>query len=171
MYAAQTGTFAQRDPLPQGGPILGYSDEAVTAMRNRSSDVVRAGVNLYEYVFGNPVVSTDPSGLLTDCNAENILCNQACMKKPKKCFPDIKSYKGKIWKWAKTAACEALCQALYMECVAENGLESAFESLEEAMDWLILHPELVVVGAVVIVAGVTYIVSTGGTGALILVLA
>jgi len=61
-----------------------------------------------------------------------------------------------------------------MECTSEqegrHGSQRVFNAMRDAMAWLRNHPE-VVIGTLVVVAGVTYIVATGGTGALILVLA
>jgi hypothetical protein len=39
-------------------------------------------------------------------------------------------------------------------------------SLTEALDWLKKHPQ--VVGTIIVIAGVVYVVSTGGSGALVL---
>jgi hypothetical protein len=46
-------------------------------------------------------------------------------------------------------------------------LARSFQNLAQAMVWLRQHPGIAV-GTVVLVAGVAYIVSTGGAGALIL---
>jgi hypothetical protein len=55
-----------------------------------------------------------------------------------------------------------------MACEAEKAMQRAFSTMQDAMDWLRENPE-VVVGTIVIVAGVAYVVSTGGLGGLILV--
>jgi len=54
-----------------------------------------------------------------------------------------------------------------MACLAAAGALRAFDSMEQATSWLRENPG-VVLGTVVLVAGVAYVVSTGGAGALIL---
>jgi hypothetical protein len=46
--------------------------------------------------------------------------------------------------------------------------ELEFSNIDAALDWLRRHKTEVALGTVVVVAGVTFIVATGGTGALIL---
>ncbi|RKI00015.1 hypothetical protein D7Y04_16350 [Corallococcus sp. AB038B] len=43
-----------------------------------------------------------------------------------------------------------------------------FSSIDGALDWLRAHSTEVAIGTVVVVAGVAFIVATGGTGALVL---
>lgn len=43
-----------------------------------------------------------------------------------------------------------------------------FSSIDRALDWLRHHPSEVALGTVVVVAGVAFIVATGGAGALVL---
>jgi hypothetical protein len=97
-----------------------------------------------------------------DCDKEHILCFRQCWRRK----PPWPIEKGKSGHYAY---CASKCLAEYMACEAERALERAFESMGEALDWLARHPE-VVVGTVVIVAGVAFVVATGGAG-LILVAA
>jgi len=96
-----------------------------------------------------------------DCDQEQIACFRRCWRR-KPPWPIDKGSRGHY------AYCSASCLAQYMECIGENAAERAFDSMSEAMEWLGEHPE-VVVGALVVVAGVTFVVATGGSGALILV--
>lgn len=63
-----------------------------------------------------------------------------------------------------------------MDCIEEKerqaqrgGSETLqFSSIDRALDWLKEHETEVAVGTVVVVAGVAFIVATGGAGALVL---
>jgi len=66
--------------------------------------------------------------------------------------------------------CTEKCRKEYMRCMEEVGARPlAFPSMKTAMDWLKEHKTEVLVGSVVLVAGVAFIVGTGGGGALVLV--
>jgi hypothetical protein len=96
-----------------------------------------------------------------DCDQEHIECFRDCWRR-KPPWPIDKGGSGHY------RYCSALCLAEYMECIGEEAVERAFDSMSDALQWLSEHPE-VVVGTLVIVAGVTFVVATGGSGALILV--
>ena len=55
-----------------------------------------------------------------------------------------------------------------MECEAENAAEAVEEAMAAAAQWIADHPGAAV-GAVVVIGGITFMVVTGGTGALVLV--
>ncbi len=60
-----------------------------------------------------------------------------------------------------------------MDCLKEQqALRSEkalhFSSIDRALEWLKEHKTEVAIGTIVVVAGVAFIVATGGTGALIL---
>ncbi|MBN8226057.1 hypothetical protein JYK02_00875 [Corallococcus macrosporus] len=46
--------------------------------------------------------------------------------------------------------------------------ELRFSNIEAALDWLRTHRSEVAMGTVVVIAGVAFVVATGGSGALIL---
>jgi len=130
------------------------------------------GVNLYGFVDNRPISYFDSLGLKKDCSKLQIECFRRCWKR---CPP---------WPIDKGSSghyiyCESLCLGVYLACEAENEAEeiakkiaeearNLAEATREAAEWLGDHPE-VVVGAVVVVAGVTFVAVTGGTGGLVLV--
>lgn len=67
------------------------------------------------------------------------------------------------------------CRKQYMDCVKEQEAQRSgnktlrFSSIDKALEWLREHKAEVAVGTVVVVAGVAFVVATGGTGALLLV--
>jgi RHS repeat-associated protein len=99
------------------------------------------------------------------CEIAQIQCFRRCFNSPAP-WP---MKKGDMWHYRY---CESKCLAEYMACkAAEVGsrlVTTIFETLAAATAWLRDHPE-VVVGTVLVVAGVAYIVATGGSGALILI--
>jgi hypothetical protein len=66
--------------------------------------------------------------------------------------------------------CTRKCREEYMECLKETQARPlTFPDLTSARSWLERHKTEVLVGSIVLVAGVAFIVSTGGAGALVLV--
>lgn len=58
-----------------------------------------------------------------------------------------------------------------MECEKSNekqARELKFSRVDEALDWIRSHKAEVALGTVVIIAGVAFVITTGGSGALIL---
>ncbi|HEX8436855.1 hypothetical protein [Archangium sp.] len=105
------------------------------------------------------------SGGTRDCDAEQIACFRKCWKTEPP-WPIEKGDKG------HDKYCTKKCREEYMECVKE--LEArprplAFPDMKTAKDWLARHETEVLVGSIVVVAGATFVIATGGTGALILI--
>jgi hypothetical protein len=96
-----------------------------------------------------------------DCDQQQIDCFRRCWRR-KPPWPIDKGSSGHY------RYCQSKCLAEYMICIGQQVAERAFESMAAALDWLRRHPE-VVVGTIVVVAGVTFIVATGGSGGLVLV--
>jgi hypothetical protein len=72
--------------------------------------------------------------------------------------------------------CTEECRKEFMECIEDQErLEERskkpleFSNIDRALAWLREHQTEAAIGTVVVVAGVAFIVATGGTGALILV--
>ncbi|OJH40086.1 hypothetical protein BON30_13575 [Cystobacter ferrugineus] len=70
--------------------------------------------------------------------------------------------------------CEHDCNREFNECEdekkkeEENQRKLKFSHMDEAIDWIRNHKAEVAIGTVVIVAGVAFVLTTGGSGTLIL---
>jgi hypothetical protein len=53
--------------------------------------------------------------------------------------------------------------------VTQDASKLTFTTMDSALDWLRKHKTELVIGAVVVIAGATFVIATGGTGALLLV--
>ena len=106
----------------------------------------------------------DCLGLFRDCDAEHITCFRSCWNR-RPPWP-IRKHDGGHY-----AYCTSKCLAEYMRCQTENACEKItavmFECIDEAVKWV--NENKLAIGTLVVVGGVVYVVSTGGTGALALV--
>jgi hypothetical protein len=103
------------------------------------------------------------SDVSRDCDAEHIACFRRCWNTPPP-YPIKQGDKG------HDAYCTRKCREEYMECLKQTEARPlAFPSLKTAREWVERHKSEVVVGSIVLVAGVAFVVSTGGAGALVLV--
>ena len=103
-----------------------------------------------------------------DCEAERDECEDMCKA----------SLKGPNWTHAsagsKDAMCRDRCRPAYLDCsrlkeLAEAGkLRVSFPDVGNAVDWLKQHHRELLVGSVVVIAGVAFIVASGGGGILVL---
>ncbi|MFE8597246.1 hypothetical protein [Archangium violaceum] len=103
-----------------------------------------------------------------DCEAERDRCEKMCKA----------SLKGRNWTHAsdrsKKAMCSERCLPAYTDCcklreLAEAGkLRVSFPAIGSAVDWLKQHHRELLVGAVVVIAGVAFVVVGSGGGALVL---
>ena len=117
------------------------------------------GPNVYSYVNENPVNGSDGLGLFPDCEAKRAQCHADCARKHP-CKPDG-SWPSRLDE-LEYAVCAAGCEVAYQACVTLRGLNNL-------LNWCTEHPGTCVLGAVVIIGGVAFVVSTGGSGGLILV--
>ena len=82
----------------------------------------KAGPNFYDYVGNNPNRYRDSTGLLRDCDQEQIDCFNKCYKT--KCLPwPHGTGSSKVATWSRYAYCQTKCLAVYMECEAANDAE------------------------------------------------
>lgn len=107
-----------------------------------------------------------------DCDDELSKCFNRCWESSRKPYPHTENNE---WYYEY---CTKTCRKEYMQCIEEKEKEEAervkkrppleFSSLDKARDWIRSHKTEVALGTVVIVAGATFILATGGAGALIL---
>jgi len=98
-----------------------------------------------------------------DCNNEHIQCFRDCWKK-KPPYPYGAKRGDGHYRY-----CTETCRKAYVECMKKAGLMREFSIMSAALDWL-KNNKAIVVGTVVVIAGAVYVVSTGGSGALVLTL-
>lgn len=120
------------------------------------------------YVISDEVPGMGGSG--ADLCAElQIKCFDGCWNRPPP-LTSIKPGSGKHHEY-----CTEECRKEFMECMEDQErLEELgkkpleFSNIAKALAWLRGHKTEVAIGTVVVVAGVAFVVATGGSGALIL---
>jgi hypothetical protein len=121
------------------------------------------------------VISEDANGVgaalgtggsgFRNCEAEHNQCFDACWKANPLPWPH-KKRDGEYYEY-----CTRECRKQYMECEEANEKKARdlkFSRVDEAVDWIRNHKAEVALGTVVIIAGVAFVITTGGSGALIL---
>lgn len=125
------------------------------------------------------VVSDDAEGVGTalgsggagghDCQKEHEECIDRCWKK-RYPWPHNKEQGG--WYYER---CITNCREQFNQCMEEQEQAARerekklkFSRMDEALNWLRRHKAEVALGTVVIVAGVAFVLTTGGSGALLL---
>jgi len=102
------------------------------------------------------------SGRQRNCNQEHHECYQRCKKRRP---PYPYEYKQP----SHSTYCRETCQEEYMECLKATGQHPVeFLGTNEAIEWLKRHRTELLVGAVIVVAGVTFVVVSAGAGVLVL---
>jgi hypothetical protein len=104
------------------------------------------------------------------CQQELEKCMNSCWEKKQWPYPHNKEQAGWYYK-----RCTADCNREFVEC-EEDHEEAArqrekkleFSRMNEALEWLRAHKAEVALGTIVIVAGVAFVVTTGGSGLLLL---
>jgi hypothetical protein len=100
-----------------------------------------------------------------DCDEENNECIDKCRDRPLPPGFDHITSKGAI-----AAYCRKQCQQAFDDCRELERLQpQKFTAIDNALDWLKQNRKAVLVGSVVIIAGVAFVVVSAGTGLVILV--
>lgn len=100
-----------------------------------------------------------------DCDQEQIDCHRDCMRRklpaPHNYIPRGDPRHNQI--------CRDRCLSSYMDCVdAEKARALWFPAVDGAVDWLKEHRTKLLVGTVVVIAGVTFVVASAGAGLVVL---
>jgi hypothetical protein len=102
-----------------------------------------------------------------DCDEELDTCMDMCRQ----------SLRGRNWSHAsrgsKEEMCRKRCNPAYLDCcqLREQAEAMKFTAVDEAVDWLKRNRQEVLLGTVIIIAGVAFVVVVVGTGGAALVLA
>ena len=103
-----------------------------------------------------------------DCQAEHEECFRRCWRKSHPPYP----HKHDEWYYKR---CTADCSKAFNECMDEQEEETGkgvqtleFSRADQAIEWIRNNKTKVMLGTIVIIAGVTFVITTGGSGALIL---
>ncbi len=152
----------------QGGHVRGCALMALVVLCIGCGHAPRP-VHAQTYVISEEVEAIGGSGD-RNCHEEQIQCFDKCWNTT----PPYPHRKGDGW---HHAYCTRTCREAYVECVQEQESEARnrsrrtleFPDIDRALSWLRAHKTEVVLGTVVVVAGVAFIVATGGSGALLLV--
>jgi hypothetical protein len=106
-----------------------------------------------------------------DCQEEHEECVKKCWNKKNWPYPHNKRQSG--WYLER---CEHDCRIEFNKCeeeqeeaARERAKKVEFSRMDEAIEWLKAHKAEIALGTMVIVAGVVFILVTGGSGALLLV--
>jgi hypothetical protein len=144
-------------------PLVNQSPEAAASVTAEAEGCGLDGDGQYGdalYTAAEPLASgIELVSAEDDCNEEHIKCFRRCMNNPNP--PSFKGPKGSA---AHYRHCTEKCRKEYVDCMKKAGLMREFSVMDAALTWLKDHATGVVVGTVVVVGGVVYVVSTGGSG-------
>jgi hypothetical protein len=102
-----------------------------------------------------------------DCHAEYLECIDECMSRPlPRGYGHITAGRGL---GGKMEYCQERCRQPYSDCEELQRLKpQEFSAWDGAMDWLKRNHRSILVGSVVVIAGVAFVVVSAGAGLLIL---
>ncbi len=98
-----------------------------------------------------------------DCDQEQIDCHRDCMRRKPPYPHGARGSHGHI------KYCDNKCLNEYMACLKLQRLESlSFPAIDRAADWLRRHQQEIMVGTIVVAAGVAFVVISAGAGLVVL---
>ncbi|RKG99232.1 hypothetical protein D7X74_39595 [Corallococcus sp. CA047B] len=111
---------------------------------------------------GRRIVRTARS--VRDCDAEHLECMRECLSRP---LP--RGYGHASNPRGKADYCNNRCRQPYLDCAELEKLRpQKLSSIEEVSDWVSRHRESLLVGSVVVIAGVVFVVVSAGAGLVVL---
>jgi hypothetical protein len=100
-----------------------------------------------------------------DCDQEQIDCFRACMKRR---FPTAQNHIRR-GDGSKRDFCSEDCLKKYMQCLKlQESQALQFTALDAAIEWLKRNREKLLVGTIVVIAGVAFVTLSAGAGAVVL---
>jgi hypothetical protein len=124
------------------------------------------------------IVRTSSTELEEYCEGRRVQCEQDCLASSRPfrvghwIYEDVKT---QPWRVARNWWCPRRCMEQAVLCKKRTGIwaeeyAAKFNAIEPAVDWLKTHREEILVGTVIIIAGVTFVaaVAASGGGALVL---
>lgn len=125
------------------------------------------------------IVRVSSSGLDAYCDGRHDQCVKDCLKSSTPFVIGYRKYlntQAQPWRIARSWWCPSNCMEASIECKRGRGewadqYAAEFDAIEPAIDWLKRHRTELVVGAVVVIAGVAFAVVSAGTGGAALILA
>jgi hypothetical protein len=108
------------------------------------------------------------SGRQDDCYAQYIDCYHQCRKAPVP--PEFNQYLHDFGAEAgHDRYCSEKCMRQYTQCLRGQGhRQQEFTVVDGAVDWLKRNHKAVLIGSVVVIAGVVFVVISAGAGAVVL---
>ncbi|WP_245682399.1 hypothetical protein [Archangium gephyra] len=103
-----------------------------------------------------------------DCDAENDQCIKMCMSRPlPRGFGHTTS--GGRGKGGKEEWCNKQCRQPYRDCLELQERQAhEFSATDEAIDWLKRNHQTLLVGSIVVIAGVAFVTVSAGAGLIVL---
>jgi hypothetical protein len=102
-----------------------------------------------------------------DCDQENRDCYRECMSRPlPRGYGHVTSGRKR---GGKSQYCRDICWQAYIDCSEPQGRQPReFTAVDEAVDWLKRNQKAILVGSVIMIAGVVFVVVSAGAGAAVL---
>lgn len=148
--------------------IQEHPDGSVTHSWQRAEDVElpRSALLTRSSPSTSAIVLT--VGSQRDCDEELRECMRECMSRPlPRGFGHITS--GGRGKGGKEEYCSRRCMQPYLDCSKLQELKpQEFTAIDTAVDWLKRHRRSILVGSVVVIAGVAFVMVSAGAGLVVL---
>lgn len=127
----------------------------------------------------NNIVRASSSDLDAYCDGRHEQCVIDCLKSSRPFAIGHRRYmdtKAQPWRIARSWWCPSNCMEAFIECKKGKGewaenYAAEFDAIDPAIDWIKEHRAELVVGTVVVIAGVAFAVVVAGSGGAALVLA